>query len=279
MNQTRISTGGERAVADRHDEPPPPSHASRFARRFLPVWGIGLLGVAAVLLQAPPAALIASTPGLRELPELAVRLLLLVNPLILVTLMAAVGAACAHRAGLRSALAGDRRARLDARLSVSLGVAVAVALPLIDAAVSGQLGPGWKAVSEQAREAPWLPALLLGVFYGGLAEEVITRWGLMSLAVWLVLLVQRRRLDGGQPLPPLAAWIGITLAAAVFAAGHLPALAQSVELSGPIVARTLGLNLLAGMAYGWLFWRRSLESAMLAHATTHIGFAVGRWLV
>ena len=38
-------------------------------------------------------------------------------------------------------------------------------------------------------------------------------------------------------------------------------------------------NLLAGMAYGWLFWRRSLETAMLAHATTHIGLALGRWIM
>jgi membrane protease YdiL (CAAX protease family) len=250
----------------------------RFARRFLPVWGTGLLGVAAVLVRAPPASLLDSAPDLREMPEFAVRLLLLVNPLILVTAMAAVGAVCAQRSGLRSALAGDTSALLDVRTSVSVGVAVAVVLLLIDAAVSGQLGPGWKAVSDQANASPWLPALVLGMFYGGLAEEVITRWGLMSLVVWMALRLQRRP-TAGAPLPSrLAAWIGITVAAAVFAAGHLPALAQSVELTAPIVARTVGLNLLAGVAYGWLFWRRSLESAMLAHAATHVGFALSRWL-
>jgi membrane protease YdiL (CAAX protease family) len=252
---------------------------SSFARRFLPVWGIGLLGVAAVLVQAPPTSLLDSAPGLREMPELVVRLLLLVNPLILVAAMAALGAACAHRSGLWSALAGDTGARLDARTSVSVGLAVAVVLLLVDAAVSGQLGPGWKAVSDQANASPWLPALLLGVFYGGLAEEVITRWGLMSFVVWIGLRLHGRPADGSQPPSRVAAWIGITVAAAVFAAGHLPALAQSVELTGPIVARTVGLNMLAGMAYGWLYWRRSLESAMLAHATTHVGFALSRWLV
>lgn len=90
----------------------------------------------------------------------------------------------------------------------------------------------------------------------------------------------QRRVRGGSPGQPsaLVAWLAIAVAAAVFALGHLPALAQSLELSAPVVARTLGLNLLAGLAYGWLFWRRSLETAMLAHATTHVGFALARWV-
>jgi membrane protease YdiL (CAAX protease family) len=151
-------------------------------------------------------------------------------------------------------------------------------LMAIDAAIAERLGPAWQEVRAQANASPALPALLLGILYGGLAEEVMMRWGLMSLVVWCVLRVQRRGTGGRQQLSPAAAWTGIVVASTVFAVGHLPALAQSVELSAPIVARTLALNLLAGIAYGWLFWRRSLETAMLAHATTHIGFAVGRWI-
>ena len=122
---------------------------------------------------------------------------------------------------------------------------------------------------------------MIGVLYGGLAEEVAMRWGLMSLVLWGISRVSRlsSRLSTDTPVASTtAAWMAIVVAAIVFAAGHLPALAHSVELTGPIVARTLGLNLLAGIAYGWLFWRRSLESAMLAHAATHVGFAVGRLL-
>lgn len=253
--------------------------APRFARRFLPVLGIGLIGVASLLLQEPPAALLDTVPALRESPAVVVRLLLLVNPLILVTAMAAVGAVLAHRVGLRSWLAGNAAARLDVRMAAIVGMAVALALMAIDAAVADMLGPGWQQVRAQANASPAVPALLLGLFYGGLAEEVVMRWGLMSLVVWCVLRVQRRGPAGGQSPSPAAAWTGIVVAATVFALGHLPALAQSVELSGPIVARTLALNILAGIAYGWLFWQRSLESAMVAHATTHIGFAVGRWIV
>lgn len=253
------------------------SCAPRFSRRFLPLWGVGLVGVASLLLREPPSSLLDSA-ALQDQPAVVVHLLLLVNPLVLVTGMAAAGAASAHRIGLRSALAGDRRARLDARTALIVGLALSLALMAIDAAVADRLGPGWKEASAQSAASPWLPTLLLGVLYGGLAEEVVMRWGVMSLVVRAVMRLGGRRGGGSNPPGAAAGWIGIGAAAAIFALGHLPAVAQSVDMNGPIVARTVGLNLLAGIAYGWLFWRRSLESAMLAHATTHIGFAAGRWL-
>jgi membrane protease YdiL (CAAX protease family) len=256
-----------------------PSTAPGFARRFLPVWALGLVGVAALLLQPLPPALLASAPALRELPPVLVRLLVLLNPLLLLTAMAAIGAACAPRVGLRSALAGDARARLDARAALAVGTTLAVVIAVVDAALAPWLGAAWQQVVAQANAAQWLPALLLGVLYGGITEEVVMRWGLMGLVAWGTMAVRRRARgsSSGQP-SALVAWLAIATAAAVFAAGHLPALAHSVELSGPVVARTLGLNLLAGIAYGWLFWRRSLETAMLAHATTHVGFALARWV-
>lgn len=254
------------------------SRAPGFARRFWPVWAVGFVGVAALMLQAPPALLLERTPPLRELPEVAIRLLLLVNPLILVTVMAAAGAAVAHRVGLRSALAGDADARWDAGTALAAGAGLSAVLLALDAVFAGALGPGWRQVAAQAAAAPWLPALLLGVLYGGMAEEVMMRWGLMSLVVWGAARLHRR-VAGGGGLPPAAAvWVGIATASVLFGLSHLPALAQSVELSAPIVVRTVGLNLLAGIVYGWLFWRRSLETAMLAHATTHVGFALARLL-
>jgi membrane protease YdiL (CAAX protease family) len=36
---------------------------------------------------------------------------------------------------------------------------------------------------------------------------------------------------------------------------------------------------MAGVLYGWLFWRRHLEAAMACHAATHLGFAAWRILV
>lgn len=249
-----------------------------FARRFLPVWASGLIGVLALLTQPVPQALVAATPALRELPEVVLRGLLLLNPLLLVTVAAAVGAVFAHRVGLRSALAGSPGARLDAPTAVATGVALALVLAGADAALADRLGAAWQRAVAASEAAPWLQRLTLGLLYGGLTEEVLLRWGLMSLVVWSASRLTQRAGDAAGPVPDGAVWFGIAAAAAVFAAAHLPALSQSVELNGPIVVRTLVLNGLAGLAYGWLFWRRSLESAMLAHASTHVGLALWRGL-
>ncbi len=58
--------------------------------------------------------------------------------------------------------------------------------------------------------------------------------------------------------------------ALLFGVGHLGAVSAVAPLTAAVVARTVALNALAGVAFGWLFWRRSLEAAMLAHMAGHV---------
>lgn len=256
-----------------------PSASASLARRFLPIWALGLIGVLGLLLQAPPATLFEQAPQLRELPQAALRALLLVNPLLLVTVAALVGAAVTPRLLLRSRLAGDVGAQMAPGLALVVGLLLAAALAITDAALADSLGDEWREVLAEAKATPQLHTLVTGVLYGGLAEEVMMRWGLMSLIAWLLLAVQERFSGGSEQSSVAPMWTAIALAALVFAAGHLPALAQSVTLTGPLVIRTVFLNVIAGMAYGWLFWRKGFECAMLAHAFTHVGLTAARMLL
>jgi hypothetical protein len=108
--------------------------------------------------------------------------------------------------------------------------------------------------------------LVTRVLYGGIVEEVPTRWGFVSLFAWLV---WRAR---GCPSPVgRVTYVGAIVAAALlFAIGHLPVL-FAMAASPPLwlVATVVAGNAVPGVAFGWLFWRRGLESAMLAHATAH----------
>ncbi|MFC6976650.1 type II CAAX prenyl endopeptidase Rce1 family protein [Halomicroarcula sp. GCM10025709] len=69
-------------------------------------------------------------------------------------------------------------------------------------------------------------------------------------------------------------WAAIVVSAVLFGVGHLPALAQSVSLTPALIARTVLLNAVAGVLFGWLYWRRSLEAAMVAHASFHVPLVV-----
>jgi len=84
------------------------------------------------------------------------------------------------------------------------------------------------------------------------------------------------RLTGRRADRPRSAvvWAAIVIAAVLFGLGHLPALAQSVSLTPALIARTVLLNAIAGLLFGWLYWRRSLEAAMVAHASFHVPLVV-----
>jgi hypothetical protein len=146
---------------------------------------------------------------------------------------------------------------------------------LMPGLIAGLLGGGflfgaWRyapAILAPIQERLSLP-LFARVLYGGITEELLLRWGLMTVLVWLAwVLLQRRR---GVPGPGHI-WLAIVVSALVFGAGHLPA---ASVLAGPLdsvaVAWVVAVNTAFGLLFGHLFWRHGLESAMIAHGLTHV---------
>jgi membrane protease YdiL (CAAX protease family) len=107
------------------------------------------------------------------------------------------------------------------------------------------------------------------ILYGGIIEEQLLRLFLMSLvALILFKLVVRTKERGSIP-----SWIfivSIILSAIIFGLGHLPATAQSIGLSTPIIIRAILLNGVGGIGFGYLYWKIGLSHAIYAHALTHV---------
>jgi membrane protease YdiL (CAAX protease family) len=127
---------------------------------------------------------------------------------------------------------------------------------------------GWYAPADLAKaQERFSPPLLARILYGGITEELLLRWGLMTLLVWLAWRFVQRR--SGTPRA-LYVWVAIVVTALVFGAGHLPAAATFIgTLSAEIVVFVVGANVAFGVLFGYLFWRYGLEAAMIAHGTTH----------
>ena len=102
----------------------------------------------------------------------------------------------------------------------------------------------------------------LASFYGGIAEEIQLRLFVMSFLVWLGCFLSKTA--DGKPTNAVL-WIANILAAVLFGLGHLPTTALLVPLTPLIIARAIVLNGLIGVACGWLYWKRGLESAMISH--------------
>jgi membrane protease YdiL (CAAX protease family) len=102
----------------------------------------------------------------------------------------------------------------------------------------------------------------LASFYGGITEELLLRLFLMTLIVWVL---WKLGLRAGEQPSEGAFWGAITLSALLFGVGHLPAAAAVWTLTPIVIARTLILNSMMGIAFGFLYWQWGLEYAMLSH--------------
>ena len=149
---------------------------------------------------------------------------------------------------------------------VLVGLGAGLLMILLDVYIfTPQLATQLQALGESVRPSAWQG--FLASFYGGIVEEVMTRLFLLTLLVWLGSKLSRTQ--DGKPAP-IVMWIAILIAGLIFGIGHLPtAAAMGVQLSPLYILRTLALNAV-GILYGWLYWKRSLESAMLAHFSTDI---------
>ncbi|MFI5115059.1 MAG: type II CAAX prenyl endopeptidase Rce1 family protein [Terriglobales bacterium] len=111
-------------------------------------------------------------------------------------------------------------------------------------------------------------SLLVAVFYGGITEEILMRWGLMTLLVWSGWRFLQQ--SSSQPSSGVV-WAAIVVSAVIFGAGHLPTTRILLgHLTGTAIASVIAGGSVFGVVVGYLFWRYGLESAMVCHAVAHL---------
>lgn len=245
-----------------------PSPSPFKLRLFWLLWLGGMAGVMSLL------ALPVSLPADVAIPVALVRLAIVLQPTVLLTVAVFTGVQLAPLVGLKApvaqALAGRKRWGAALRPQVIPGLAGGIAsgsLLVILTAIAPQFSPNYLA-------AP--PPLVVRLLYGGITEELLVRWGVMTFLVWIGWrFVQRQR---GRPSDR---WImvAIGLSAGLFALAHLPfAIAVGVPLTVPLLAILLVQNALFALVAGYLFWRYGLEAAVIAHWAVHGVLAVLPWL-
>lgn len=236
-------------------------------RLFVALWALGI--AAALSLLAVPLEML--QPAGLHFSAVQFRALSLINPVILLTLCTALGCWLAPKVGLDApvvrALAERQpawpalRPLLVAMLLPALIVGAVVAAILLG---YGRLSAPWFASAPHA-DLP-MP-LITKLLYGGVVEELITRWGLMALFVWAAWKLAR----SPATIPPWVYLVGASIAALLFAAGHLPLLfAVMPHPPGSLIAAVIVGNAVPGLLFAWLFRRYGLEAAMLAHALSHL---------
>ena len=211
------------------------------------------------------ASLIENSPPLPiPLPVLVV--ISVAQNLLLFGVIIGVGLLLARKMGLGAPLLeswlyhedSPVRARDSFKSGLLVGLAVGIVLVIIILAVAPHM-PDLPFV--RAAQVPIWKRLLV-CFYGGIDEEVLTRLFLLTLFAWLGLrFFQKQKAR----LSPATFWIANVLAAILFGLGHLPAASRVMQITPEVVILALALNGIAAVSFGYLYWKRGLESAMIAH--------------
>ncbi|HEY9762187.1 MAG TPA: CPBP family glutamic-type intramembrane protease [Trichocoleus sp.] len=247
----------------------------QFWKPFWALFGLGFLGIAALpLILLPQLQQLIPAERTEFSPEGLV-VLSLIQPIVLLAIATAVGLKLSPLLNFRSYLAEastQGRAALkpllsEVPLAVGAGVLFASIALVSDRFILPKLGEAGQVLSITS-DRTW--GVTLGsILYGGITEEILMRWGLLSLLAWLGWRLFRRQKAIGSGV----IWGAILLAALLFGLGHLPLALARVPFTSWLLIRTLVLNGLGGVIFGWLYWKRSLESAMIAHASTHVVFS------
>jgi membrane protease YdiL (CAAX protease family) len=246
---------------------------------FLILWIAAILATMAVLPYVLEVQSSVLTAANLPMPLPALIALQMIQNAILLAIMIFGGMFFASRVGLGmpildSLAQGESvSAKIRAILPVSIilgaiGALIILGLEIFyfQPAMLKELGDTAAALKLQTSQpAAWKG--FLASFYGGIAEEIQLRLLVMSFFAWLGRLISRT--TEGKPTTAVI-WTANILAAVLFGLGHLPTTALLVPLTPLVIARAVVLNGLLGIAFGWLYWQRGLEAAMVSHFSADI---------
>ena len=259
--------------------------ANQKLKLFLILWAVGTLGVVSFFLLVDLDRLIASfpIPAGTEVPAFTplIKILSMIQPTVLVAISTMIGVALAHKVGLSSPVA-EAAAKSESLLEplrtqivpgVVGGLLGGIAIVAVAAIFNLSLPSG---AAERISEFGKLIPLATRILYGGITEEVLLRWGFMTLLVWAAW----RILQKGQGRPSTAHFVGaIITSSVIFGIGHLPI--AYMLFPEKTIALTLFVvvgNSVFGLIAGYLYWRRGLESAIIAHMLTHVVLYIASYL-
>ena len=241
----------------------------------------GILSFLFVDLSSLLAILPATASTKMPFSPLSIKLLGLIQPTILLAVAVLLGVLLARKCGL-SAPAFEALARGN-------GFVRALRPQIIPGLIGGLLGgiaiilswvlgkpllpPEFAARAEQLNK--FLP-LITRLLSGGITEELLLRWGVLTLLVWAAW----RLFQKGQGEPRRVYFVSaIVISSILFGLGHLPvAIALGSKLTTAIVLYVVMANSSFGLIAGYLYWRKGLEAAILAHMLTHVLIVSGIYL-
>ena len=120
-------------------------------------------------------------------------------------------------------------------------------------------------VAEQYTVKPTIFKIIGGLLVGGIIEEVMMRLFFMSLIVFIISKILKKK-----EIPVWILVIANIVSALLFAVGHLPSTASMTTLSPVLIIRCFLFNGILGLAFGYLYRKYNIRYAMISHGLVHL---------
>ncbi|AZQ65600.1 CPBP family intramembrane metalloprotease (plasmid) [Flammeovirga pectinis] len=227
-------------------------------KNFITILIIGLIGVTSLIfseVQYPPEILKILS---EKLTPIQIKLLILINPTILIIMSTIVGTLTLGKTEL--VIFKTKKDLLEnLKLNIILGVLLGVFI-VIFSLIYQKINPNEFEILSNKTSIHIITKLL----YGGISEEIIFRFGVMTFISFLILKIKDKN-------STFIYVISILTSSVLFSLSHLPILFQAVSTPSisSIIYIILG-NFIPGCVYGFLFWKQSLINSIITHIITHI---------
>ncbi|HXW98599.1 MAG TPA: hypothetical protein VEI51_02625 [Methanomicrobiales archaeon] len=147
------------------------------------------------------------------------------------------------------------------KISLAIGLGVTAMKYLLDLLV---FSPFLPATISQLRGVP-VEFLFSIPFQQGIGDEIIYRLFWMTVIVWVIW-----KIRGSENAPRAwMYWMGILLAGLILVAGLIIS-----GTRGLVVLQYAVLILAGAIPFGWLYWKRGIESALVAHFVSSVALTL-----
>ncbi len=227
---------------------------------------IGFIGVLSLLLNPLSLDMLPNETRdliLSKFTETELRFLNLINPTILLLISSILGGFLYKKVGLKSLILSyffEKNKDLNIKKvfmdSFLFSLCIVVIISLIYLFIEDHSS------FQKLKDTKLETNFLVKILYGGITEEIMVRWGLMSCIVYLSLFVVKNK---------YAYYIGIFLSSIFFGMGHLPIVFQLLgdDMDIFILLYIVFMNFIPGLVFGYLFWKRNIETSIVTHILFH----------
>ena len=237
----------------------------------LTLFVLGLLGVFTMLTVTIPLDNLPKEVVEKISPQ-TLKYLVLINPAILLLIAVIIGTLLYDKVGFSvptiSSILKIEQPKIkfieQIKYGIILGLISGILITLISIIFKSSLPQEFIDLGNKIKIT-----VIARFIYGGFTEELLMRFGFMTLVVWIVSKVTNNLVNSTY-------WIGIILASILFGLGHFPVVFNTVpNPSITLLTYVLIGNLIAGLFFGWLYWRKGLEAAFIGHIFAHVAMIIG----